>query len=77
MQYPIYLKYPNDQTFIKIESESEMEEIKYMGKKKSVTQIKANTFPDKIYIQDVVQYVLEGKLIQITEEKYELERRGL
>jgi len=48
-----------------------MEEITYMGDRKSVRVFEAKTFPDRLYIQDLLDYLKKGLLIQIDKEEYE------
>ena len=70
MDFPKYIKYPNGSSFVKLESMNRWEEIRIFGTKKSIIANEANDFSDRIYLQDLLQYLKEGKLEEIDEDEY-------
>jgi len=55
MNFPQYRKYKNIETYFKIISEKQFEEIVVLGEKYMVHQIKAVQFPEMLRIQDMLQ----------------------
>ena len=52
--FPIYRKYKNNKHFFKIISESEFEEISFIGSKVIVTKHLAKILPDRNLISDLL-----------------------
>jgi|TARA_B110000879_G_scaffold212135_1_gene307096 hypothetical protein len=55
MGFPIYLKFNNDKHFFKILSHTEFEEITVIGDKYDIFLFKAEIYPDKVRIQDMLK----------------------
>lgn len=55
MDFPQYRKYKNIETYFKIISEKEFEEIIIMGSKCIKHQIKATQYPEMLRIQDMLK----------------------
>lgn len=69
MLFPQYRKYKNIETYFKIISDREFEEISVVGEKYMVHYVKANQYPEIIRIQDMLSN--EAGLWEIlTEEDY-------
>jgi hypothetical protein len=54
VSFPQYRKYKNNKHFFKIISETEFEEISFIGSKIIVATHVATIFPDKLLIQDLL-----------------------
>ena len=69
MGFPVYLKFNNDKHFFKILSHTEFEEITVIGDKYDIFLFKAEIYPDKVRIQDMLKN--ENKFWEsITESEY-------
>jgi len=55
MNFPIYRKYPTGNTFFKIKSETEFEEVCRIGKRYTVKSFSAQILPDRVFIQDMIK----------------------
>lgn len=66
MNYPIYRKYKGIDVYFKIVSETEFTEYKKMGSKLLKDQIVAKIFPEKQFIQDMIN-LYEDRWIEVTE----------
>lgn len=66
INYPTYRKYSDGNTFFKIMSETELFEIKRMGKYYSKTDFQAKIYPEKMFIQDLLLITFES--IQLSSE---------
>jgi len=66
MKYPIYRKYKGIDVWFKIESETEFTEYKKMGDKLLKDTIIAKIFPEKQFIQDMIN-LYEGRWIEVNE----------
>jgi hypothetical protein len=55
MQYPVYRKYKGLDTWFKIVSDTEFFEVKKVGQKFLKSHIIAEKFPEKQFIQDMIQ----------------------
>lgn len=53
-KYPLYLKYKGRNTFIKIKSETEWDELRIMGNFYNYAEYKAVTFVDRNLISDML-----------------------
>jgi len=53
-EFPQYRKFSNHKTWFKILSETEMEELKVLGKFYNLSQFKAQTFVDRNLINDMI-----------------------
>ena len=72
MQFPQYRKYKNMETYFKIISEKEFEEIKVVGKKYILHTVKAEQYPERLRIQDMLEN--EEELWDVITEEEFLER---
>ena len=70
MDFPVYRKYANEQTFFVIHSLEQWTEYKRLGKKIKQHDFTAIQFPEKIFIQDLID-LQEGIL---PSSKSEIER---
>jgi hypothetical protein len=71
MDYPQYRKYKNNQSYFKIKSATEFEEIKLENKVWKIYYFKAAILPDRNYILDMTtDYELYWD--EITEKDYQL-----
>lgn len=68
-KFPVYRKYSNNKNYFKIISDIEFEELQLIGNKIFVHIKKAELYPDKLLIQDLINGVNES-VIEITEEEY-------
>ena len=66
MNYPIYRKYKGIDVYFKIESETEFIEYKKMGNRLLKDRIIAKIFPEKQFIQDMIN-LYEDRWIEIEE----------
>jgi len=66
MTYPIYRKYKGIDVWFKIDSETEFTEYKKMGNKLLKDTIVAKIFPEKQFIQDMIN-LYEDRWIEVTE----------
>lgn len=73
MNYPIYRKYTNSETYFKIVSEDEFEEVQFIGDKPILHSIKAVQYPEKLRIMDMTN-CLDGIWVEITAEIYEAKK---
>ncbi len=55
MRFPQYRKYVGKNTFFKILSKNQFEEISFVGIKKFVVTINATQFPEMLRIQDMIE----------------------
>jgi hypothetical protein len=69
MQYPVYRKYPNDLAFFRILSEDEFEELSIIGTRYTLSRIKAQILPDRVYIKDMLD-LHNGHWVLSSEEEY-------
>jgi hypothetical protein len=69
MIFPQYRKYKNHKHFFKVISESEFDEISFIGQRASVTKHIAKILPDRNFISDLLVDV--GNTAELsTEEEY-------
>lgn len=66
MKYPIYRKYNGIDVWFKIESETQFVEYKKMGERLIMDTIIAKIFPEKQFIQDMIN-LYEERWIETTE----------
>lgn len=69
-KFPLYRKYTNNETYFKILSENEFEEIQKVGDKVLIYHIEAIQFPEKLRIKDMID-CREKIWIELSEEEYE------
>ncbi len=70
-QFPQYRKYSNNKNFFKIISQTEFDEINFIGKKISVTKHVAKILPDRNFISDLLLDV-GSTCVVATEQEYQL-----
>jgi len=68
MTYPIYRKYKGIDVWFKIDSETEFTEYKKMGNKLLKDTIVAKIFPEKQFIQDMIN-LYEGRWVEVGEKE--------
>lgn len=68
--YPQFRKYPNDKAYFKIISGTEWEEIRIVGKRKTLHHFDVKILPDRNYIEDMT-FNYEGTWEKIDREEYE------
>lgn len=71
MIFPTYRKYKNNQSYFKIISENEVEELKLIGKKYILFKITANQLPERNLIHDMI-YDFNTNWDAISEEDYKI-----
>jgi len=69
MDFPVYLKFENEKHFFKILSDSEFEEITVIGNKYDIFLFKAEIYPDKVRIQEMIKNET-NYWVPIAEEEY-------
>ncbi len=69
MDFPIYRKYKNIDVWFKIESLSQFKEIKKIGSKVLYSEITAKIYPEKQFINDMIN-CHEGRWESIQELEY-------
>ncbi|MBO9703794.1 MAG: hypothetical protein J7604_26545 [Sporocytophaga sp.] len=70
VNFPLFKKTENNNTYYKIASFGYFEEIKRIGKKYLFYTIEATQLPERNYIRDLTENE-QGHFISITEEEYE------
>ena len=55
MHFPQYRKYKNGQSFFRINTAEDMEELKLMGKYFKLYHIKATILPERVFIGDMLE----------------------
>ncbi|MCH2234255.1 MAG: hypothetical protein MK078_08375 [Crocinitomicaceae bacterium] len=68
--FPLYRKYKEIDVWFKINSDSSFIEIKKVGTKVLKTEVEAEIFPEKQFIQDMI-LCFEGRWEKISEQEYE------
>ncbi len=54
VDFPYFRKYKNNKTFFKIISDTEFDEISFIGNKKIIQTIQAKVLPDRNFISDLI-----------------------
>ncbi len=67
MEFPIYRKYVGIDVWFKLISSTEFIEYKKLGTKLLEDHIKAKIFPEKQFIQDMINFY-ENRWIEVSEE---------
>ncbi len=70
MDFPVYRKYPNEKHFFRIHSHEEFEELFIMGSRYGLRRKKADTYPDRLLIQDMLNKK-DGNWLASSEEEFE------
>lgn len=69
IEFPQYRRYKNGLSYFKINSLVEMEEVKIVGSRRLLQQVKATQYPEKVFIHDLLfNYGAYGEMI--TEDEY-------
>lgn len=55
MDFPLYRKYAHNRTFFKIISEKHFEELTLIGNSYLLRQFEVKIFPDRVFIQDMIE----------------------
>ncbi|MFP5471022.1 MAG: hypothetical protein ACLGGV_05455 [Bacteroidia bacterium] len=69
MTFPQYRKYPDNRAFFKILSDTEFEELSFIGTKQIIQKIVAKTYTERLYISDMISNV-DGIYHSILEAEY-------
>lgn len=69
MIFPQYRKYANGKNFFKIYSPSEFEEVFFIGKKGYRKNFKAEAYPEKLFISDLLEAKAEN-IVVIQEDEF-------
>lgn len=76
IMFPTYRKYKNNKHFFKIISESEFDEISFIGSKAIVTKHIAKILPDRNFISDLLNDI--GNTCEVsTKEEYEFQLKNI
>lgn len=70
MEFPVYRKYPNEKHFFRIRSETAFDELFIMGSRYGLYEKEAKTYPDRIFIQDMLE-MKDGNWAESSEEEFE------
>ncbi|MBL7902569.1 MAG: hypothetical protein JNK73_11290 [Bacteroidia bacterium] len=70
INFPVYRCYKNRKTYFKILNPHEFEEVQLIGSFKKIRTIKAEQFPEMVFIRDLVLNFSEMAL-EISEKDYE------
>ena len=73
--FPLYRKYKEIDVWFKIESDLNFVEVKKVGTKFIKTEVKAEIFPEKQFIQDMIN-CFEGRWQKISEQEFNLHARS-
>lgn len=68
--YPQYRKYVGIDTWFKITSETHFIEVKKIGHQKMITEVNALQFPEKVFIQDMIN-CLDNRWEKISADTFE------
>ena len=69
MNFPLYRKYAHGQTYFKISSETEWEELHLLGDKCTVHYFTAKILPDRNYVADLIANTKKN-WEEVAEEEY-------
>jgi len=58
--FPKFRKYTNNKSFFRIESELNWTEIQIVGSKKMLHHFYANQYPEKLFLQSLINFEMEG-----------------
>lgn len=70
MDFPIYRKYPNEKHYFTIRSETEFEELFIMGSRYGIREKKAENYPDRMLIQDMIE-MRDGNWLESSSKELE------
>lgn len=70
MNFPVFRKYPQGQSYFKIESVYKFIEIKLWGNRKEEHGFEAKILPDRVLIQDMID-MKDGHWTACSEEEFE------
>ena len=77
MQFPLFAKHASGQVWYMIASESSFKELRILGSKVMCSDVKADDYPTRVYIHDLLQSVESGGLEIVTAIEFEaIERKG-
>jgi hypothetical protein len=68
MQFPVYRKYKNNKSYFKIINPALFEQVQVVGSKRFVTEVKAELYPEKLFISDLLTQ--PGIAEEISESEY-------
>lgn len=70
-KFPVYRKYTNNNTYFKILSENEFEELQFIGSLRHLFTITAHQYPERLRIMDMI--ACKDEIWQpISEDEYNL-----
>lgn len=70
MTFPKYLKYPDGKTYVKITNAEHWEELKWMFGKWILHKFEVSTHVDRLYVQDLLEHLKDGLLVEVAEDEY-------
>ena len=73
IKFPVFRKYHGKDTYFKIISESEFDELSFIGSKPFTYHIKAEQYPEFVRIQDMIA-CKDGAWEKITEGEFETKK---
>ena len=76
MTFPIYRKYPNNKSFFRIASAERFEEVKITGSRAERHVFEAKIFPDRQFIQDMID-MRGGFWVESSEAEFAEERKRI
>lgn len=76
MEFPIYRKYKNSNTFFKINDEKSFEEISFIGSKVFHLEIEAKQYPEFLRILDMID-CKDGIWVKISESEYHKQKNSI
>lgn len=76
MTFPIYRKYPNNKSFFKITSTARFEEVKLTGPRAELHIFEAKIFPDRQFIQDMID-MQGGFWVESSEKEFSVEEKKI
>lgn len=73
-KFPVYRKYTNNDTYFKILSENEFEELQFIGPQPHLFIITARQYPERLRIMDMIA-CKDEIWKSISEDEYNLKRK--
>ncbi len=67
--FPVYRKYANNQRYFKVLDAGSFHEVQVMGKKFQQYRITAKSYPERLFISDLIACNFEG-VLEMTEDDF-------
>ena len=71
MDFPQYAKHHSGQVWYRIDSESSFRELRVLGSKVMSNDVKADDYPTRVYIHDLLQSLKSEGLEKVTAIEFE------